>query len=737
MIIEDPHKASPKTQDSSHSTGSQVHAVENHERMDESPPEDPMGTEAVVESGPTGDRIDPEKVLTLPSGTILHLYKRGSFCGRAKVVNVNGVPEIYLGHKKDHLWKTRPLYAFERFSFLQGINGTPYVVEVGDGRMYVLTTKTLDGIEVLARKDGYPLTHKKASLALEKAEWCKAQGVNAEILGSKKGYYIKITKVPDRSSKTEVQPQAANSKHLKVLNHGEFINELNSGPVSASKQESDFRDSDNSETVFGLQDSEGIASLRLSPSLILNTAKAAGADLPSHKELRERVNTWQIYFRGEDNLTAYLSPSSLSSKSAESRAMAALALTEMGKHKEARQAFEALKKTQRDLEDYFNNVANSENPPFSINQHDDFIKKLTRGEATAEELKETFQKFIAHLLLLKKELNAKTAKELSQHGVPYYKRKSYIISQIIRDMMAEYVPGGDIEWCPFSETYQEAVQSCVERMNDEHIQEVAVEVKAKKAAHLKAITNPETIEEYQEFIRYNGEDRLNPRMQEHFHSLLKEKADQEAAEKAKIPPKVETKEVGLHGHFVADKKGIKVFANHEEAKADAEKLQGFGFNAYAVGKIIKISDRGEGSPKVQMTAPKTVKVGKDTWLASESGYAMAFEDKDETLVVANKLQQQGYNAVACGLGILIPEAGAGCKVAFTYHENFHTKKGHPIFIAKLTEKVDKLTHNELLSHAKKLGGYYSSYSRSGAIPGFTFKSEKAAKQFIAAATDGA
>jgi hypothetical protein len=80
-------------------------------------------------------------------------------------------------------------------------------------------------------------------------------------------------------------------------------------------------------------------------------------------------------------------------------------------------------------------------------------------------------------------------------------------------------------------------------------------------------------------------------------------------------------------------------------------------------------------------------------------------------VVSNKLRQQGYKAVASGLGVLMPESSASLKVDFTYHKKFHTKKGHPIFVAKLTEQVDKATYNELLSQAKKLGGYYSSYGQ--------------------------
>lgn len=187
MEIVDPHfaeKTSPDIQDCSHSVGNKhEHPVENDEGMKESPPEDPMGTEAVVESGPTGDRIDPEKVLTLPSGTIVHLYKENKFSGKAIVLNVNGAPEIYLGHKKDHLWKTRPLRVFEKSLLLQGASGVPYVDTYGDGRPWILTTQHPSGMKVLARADGYPVIFKSKSGACNKAGEILSFGIKAKAIG--------------------------------------------------------------------------------------------------------------------------------------------------------------------------------------------------------------------------------------------------------------------------------------------------------------------------------------------------------------------------------------------------------------------------------------------------------------------------------------------------------------------------------------------------------------------------
>lgn len=734
VTVEDPlyaPKAYSESQDSGRSAGSKrVPTVENHEGMGDSTMDNATEPETLAEAGPTGDRIDPEKVLELPSGTILHLYKKNSYCGKAMILNVNGVPEIYLGHKKDHLWKTRPLRVFKKTLFLQGANGVPYVVKYGDGKPRIITTQHPDGTKVLARADGYPMIYRSVSSAQEKADWCKTQRIKAEVLESEKAYYIKMIMVPGQISGEGVQPQDVSDKAPMIVDHGEFIKGFNEGQILASIEEADVQNGDSTETTLQMKKLERIVSSHPFSLEILNTAYSAGElHGVSPERIKNIIESWKWYFERDDNLIAYINDEYLCENMSQ-LAYAAVALTELGNHEEASKIFDVIKVKKEIRNKYY---GQKEVEPLTIEKHNTFIEKLYSGHITFDLLKQAFQQFVASKDSIQKELEAKTVKELSEYGVTHAKNKAAMVKQILHSMMDKYVPGGGVLWSPFTEKYEEAVQKHINRLTDEHIQEVARRLQAEKEFHAKATTNPETIEEYEHFIRHVGEDKLTERMCEHYRSLLKEKADLEAAEKAKIPPKIETKEVGFHGHFLADKKGIKVFANHEEAKAEAEKLQGFGFNAHPVGRIIKISDKGQGPPKVEMTVPKTVKVGKDTWLASPSGYAMGFEDKDEALVVANKLQLQGYNAVASGLGILMPEPDEETKVDFTYHKAFHSKKGHHIFIAKLTEQVDRLTRSKLQSQAKKLGGYYSRYSQGGAVPGFAFESESAAQQFMAEA----
>ena len=67
---------------------------------------------------------------------------------------------------------------------------------------------------------------------------------------------------------------------------------------------------------------------------------------------------------------------------------------------------------------------------------------------------------------------------------------------------------------------------------------------------------------------------------------------------------------------------------------------------------------------------------------------------------------------------------------FTLSKTKHTKKGHDLYVASVIDRVDRQTFLQYKAIAKEYDGYYSSYNRDGAIPGFQFTSEEEAKEFI-------
>jgi len=73
----------------------------------------------------------------------------------------------------------------------------------------------------------------------------------------------------------------------------------------------------------------------------------------------------------------------------------------------------------------------------------------------------------------------------------------------------------------------------------------------------------------------------------------------------------------------------------------------------------------------------------------------------------------------------------GTDVEMTLKETTHTKKGTPLFVVQLSDRVERDVYNELNAAAKKLGGYYSSFRGAGAVPGFQFKAREDAEKFMA------
>lgn len=69
-------------------------------------------------------------------------------------------------------------------------------------------------------------------------------------------------------------------------------------------------------------------------------------------------------------------------------------------------------------------------------------------------------------------------------------------------------------------------------------------------------------------------------------------------------------------------------------------------------------------------------------------------------------------------------------VEMSLQKTVHTQKGHDLWVVRLSDRVDKEVYRDLVTKAKQLGGYYSSYSRGGAIPGYQFKTEEAANKFM-------
>ena len=78
------------------------------------------------------------------------------------------------------------------------------------------------------------------------------------------------------------------------------------------------------------------------------------------------------------------------------------------------------------------------------------------------------------------------------------------------------------------------------------------------------------------------------------------------------------------------------------------------------------------------------------------------------------------------------KANATGDTLVTLVETKHTKLGSTLFVVQLGQRIERPVYEQLNQLARAHGGYYSSYRRDGAIPGFIFKSREPAEKFMTA-----
>ena len=77
-----------------------------------------------------------------------------------------------------------------------------------------------------------------------------------------------------------------------------------------------------------------------------------------------------------------------------------------------------------------------------------------------------------------------------------------------------------------------------------------------------------------------------------------------------------------------------------------------------------------------------------------------------------------------------PETAEPSGVTFKTGETTHAKTGAKLFVATADRRLDPDAYADVNRRAKEFGGYYSSYDKMGAIPGFQFKSEADRQKFL-------
>lgn len=246
----------------------------------------------------------------------------------------------------------------------------------------------------------------------------------------------------------------------------------------------------------------------------------------------------------------------------------------------------------------------------------DFIKLIPSGKVSIQDLKDTYARAVDNKKALVEEIT-------SIYKVADLKRKSYYARSLKKaDLVDDYyqqllgsfrITEGLFSYS-FGESYSEALKKAINKQTQEELDEYVKSQQQQREAFQKALTNPQTIEEFKQFIIYKGEAALSSEQNVQYEALI----------------------------------------------------------------------------------------------------------ADRTLEAQQKQKQVKAAVKAVSLE----------QVQFSLQQTTHTKKGHDLWVVQLSERVDKDKYQELNRKAKQLGGYYSSYAKADAIPGFQFKTEEAANQFM-------
>lgn len=259
--------------------------------------------------------------------------------------------------------------------------------------------------------------------------------------------------------------------------------------------------------------------------------------------------------------------------------------------------------------------------------HENFIIDIVDNNTTVTEIKEKYAEFKTNIDLYVAELNTLTKPMLLKRfnyafGLRSYsgEKKDSLVGTVIRDFLQDFTLSNTMTYS-FNQTIEEVIDVMVENLTDNDLTNYIKRIKESRKQQQeneeklkKSLTNPETLEEYKNFLRVNKLTDLSTTQLAQYDSLVSE-------------------------------------------------------------KILK--------------------------------------DLEKELDEKNTIDLD------------LPE-----DISFALEQTVHTKKGHELFVVVPNQRVDSSKFKELTGVARRLGGYYSSYTKDGAIAGFQFTEKEQALEFM-------
>lgn len=185
----------------------------------------------------------------------------------------------------------------------------------------------------------------------------------------------------------------------------------------------------------------------------------------------------------------------------------------------------------------------------TLEKYDEVRSRLLEGDITAEELKAAYSSLVDSEEGILSELQKMTIKQLGKYAGPRYsgEKKASVVRGALMGLQSRLHVGASLSYV-MGTKHSEAVRKAVEKQTDADIQAYAERVKKQRADYdqrmqelKKSVENPETYEEFRQFIRLRGQDALSAEQQGRYDELRAEqnrkKDEAEKERKSKVTAK--------------------------------------------------------------------------------------------------------------------------------------------------------------------------------------------------------
>jgi hypothetical protein len=221
-------------------------------------------------------------------------------------------------------------------------------------------------------------------------------------------------------------------------------------------------------------------------------------------------------------------------------------------------------------------------------------RKVDKG-ISLEELKGAFYAALENKEAILKEINKTyTVAQISHMIILHEKKKSYAVDRLYDVLLNSFrILERCFTYSPFEEKYIDVLKRDIESQTQADIDANIERIRVKREERQKTLSNPETLEEFRNFIYYKGKDKLTPEQLQKYEELTAEQQLKiKALEESK---KSEVKAVSVDAEFIIHEtvhtiKGHKLFvvklsdrverAVFNDLNSKAKKLNGY-YSSYA------------------------------------------------------------------------------------------------------------------------------------------------------------